>query len=114
MLMGCVGSGIQPGRNDEVKRGEVQESAEQQARTHPHLDEEVELCYSSAAVGLLLVSCPREVSTRNPGSIVIGKIIGIFRGVGASGEATTGRDLVASSTRRGRYRPRTWNASLTQ
>ena len=92
MLMGCVGSGIQPGRNDEVKRGEVQESAEQQASTYLHLDEEVELGYSSAAVGLALVSCPHEVSTKNLGSIVIGKIIGILRGVGASREATTGRD----------------------
>lgn len=33
----------------------------------------------SAAVGLVSVSCPREVSTRNPVSIVIGKIIGILR-----------------------------------
>ena len=97
-----------------LKRGEVQESAERQASTYSHLDEEAEFSYSSAAVGLVLVSRPREVSTGNPGSIVIGKIIGVLRGVGASREVTTGRDLMASSTRRGHYRPRTWNVSLTQ
>jgi hypothetical protein len=66
-----------------LKMGEVQESAELQASTYSHLDEEVELCDSSAAVGLVSVSCPCGVSTRNPVSIVIGKIIGILRGVRA-------------------------------
>jgi len=83
------------------KKDEVQESAEKQASTYSHLDEEVELCDSSAAVGLVSVSCPLEVSTRNPVSIVIGKIIGILRGL-VRAEVTTGRNLMASSTRRGR------------